>query len=511
MKLRVALTPWAALAIWCWSQQANADDYSSAIEAFAKGDYTSAFGQLRDLANDGHAHAQYKLAEMYANGYGMGEDDRVALHWYRQAAEQGVIEAQYQLALMYFLGRTVRQDHAEAAYWYRQLADDGHGPAQYLLAGMYEDGEGVPRDRSLAVFWYRRAAEQGHVSAQVKLGTLYAEGKGVPQDLVQAWVWFDLAAAKGRESAARERTKLRARLSERELAEAAELARQLNPSPATQSATPPPARGNDFAAIRQMAAIEGGCFAMGSGTEEAGHHRNEVRHRVCVNGFSISRYEVTRGEYAEFVRDTGRGTDDGCRTLRDGRWQFQTGRSWQEPGFEQSDRDPVVCVSRDDAQAYASWLSERHELSYRLPTETEWEYVARAGTSTARHWGDDTAPACLWANIGDRALQRHYPDWSWEIHRCDDGHVHTAPVGSYSANPFGLYDMVGNVWEWTCSSYDSEYRGAQLRCAESASDRGGVVRGGSWSNSPIWVRLSARFANAATERLDLVGFRLAHD
>ena len=111
--------------------------------------------------------------------------------------------------------------------------------------------------------------------------------------------------------------------------------------------------------------------------------------------------------------------------------------------------------------------------------------------------------------MGDQSLSRHYRDWSWQVHPCDDGHVHTAPVGSFRVTLYGLHDMLGNVWEWTCSSYDPAYRSAERHC--SSDGRNGVVRGGSWSNSPRWVRAAARFENQADARFDLVGFRLAHD
>ena len=488
-------------------QSAEAADLTSAHAAMAEGDYESAFEAFRDLAHEGHAQAQYELAELYANGLGVRTDLDVALYWYRQAAQQEVAEAQNELALRYLLGRGVPQDYEQAAYWYRQLAEDGHAPAQHLLAGLYEDGSGVPQDLSQATFWYRRAAEQGHAGAQTKLGRMYRDGSGVPRDLVQAWAWFDLAARKGRDEAGRDRSEIAQRLNEEELAAAMALSRERGGRPVT--ATAPPETRQPPEAAPQMVTIEGGCFAMGSTLGEPGRHANEVRQSQCVDGFSIARYEVTRQEYAEFVRDTARESADGCQTHQDGVWQLQAGRSWQETGFPQGAKEPVVCVSRDDAVAYASWLSNRLGTLYRLPTEIEWEFAARAGATTTRPWGDDMEPACLWGNVGDRALLRSYPDWPWEIHRCDDGHVHTAPVGSYSANAFSIYDMVGNVWEWTCSSYDPEYRGAEGRCADNQSM--GVVRGGSWSNSPVWVRSAARFPNPPSAKFDLVGFRLVRD
>lgn len=461
--------------------------------------------------------AQYRLARMFAEGIGVPGDERAASRWFRQAAEQGSTEARYELALMYSLGRGVPRDRSRAAYWYGLLAQDGHLTAQYLLARMHETGSGVTQSMSRALWWYRRAAEQGHVGAQTRLGEAYSRGDGVDEDLVQAWAWFDLAAAKGDEVALVKRRKLSRRLSEEQLAEAMTFGRILRPPPADardgsgnepgpeSESEPEP----DSVPAPEMVRIAAGCFAMGSAPSEAGRHDNELRHPVCVEEYSISRHEVTRGHYAFFVGETGRETPDTCYVYRDGGWGSRSGHSWRNPGYAQSDDHPVTCISRDDALAYARWLSERQGMGYRLPTEAEWEYAARAGSAAARHWGEHAGAACTWGNVGDQALYRRYRDWSWQVHPCDDGHVHTAPVGSYRVSLYGLHDMLGNVWEWTCSSYDPAYRSAESRC--SSDDRNGVVRGGSWSNSPRWVRAAARFENRADARFDLVGFRLAHD
>ena len=487
------------------TRAACAADFSAGVELYARGDYEGAFEQWQALAREGDSRAQYRLARMIANGVGTRKDDRAALHWYRQAAEQGSVESRSELALRYSLGRGVRQNHSRAAHWYGLLAEDGHVNAQYLLAGMFNQGRGVAKDLPRAVYWYRRAAEGGHAGAQVKLGEMYLHGHGVEEDLVQAWGWFDLAAARGHDVAAMERARLRLRLGEEELAQAMRFSRAFRPPAAGR----PIENQLELARAHEMVRIESGCFAMGSAASEVGRHDNEPRHPVCVEAYSISRYEVTRGQYAAFVSETGRETPDGCQTYGDGGWRSRAGRSWRNPGYAQTDSHPVACVSRGDALAYAMWLSERQGRGYRLPTEAEWEYAARAGTDTARHWGNDAGRACLWGNVGDRTLRRHYRKWSWTIHPCDDAYVHTAPVGSYRVSLHGIHDMAGNVWEWTCSSNDPAYRGAERRCA--SGDRNGVVRGGSWSNSPRWVRSAARFGNRADARFDLVGFRLAHD
>ena len=494
-------------------RSAGAADFSTAAQLYERGDYEGAFEQWQALANQGDMRAQYRLARMFAEGTWVPRDDRAALRWFRQAAEQGSTEARYELALMYSLGRGVPRDRSRAAHWYGLLAEDGHLTAQYLLARMHATGSGVTRNMSRAIWWYRRAADQGHVGAQVRLGEAYSRGDGVEEDLVQAWAWFDAAAAKGDEAAAVERRKLRLRLSEEQLAEAMTFSRILRPTPAGaqdgsgHESEPEP--DPEPVPAHEMVRIAAGCFAMGSASSEAGRHGDEWRHPVCVEEYSISRYEVTRGQYASFVNETGHRTPDTCHVYREGGWSSRAGYSWRDPGYAQSDDHPVTCVSRDDALAYARWLSERQRRSYRLPTEAEWEYAARAESAAARHWGENAGGACTWGNVGDRTLHRHYRDWLWQVHPCEDGHVHTAPVGSYRVSLYGLHDMLGNVWEWTCSSYDPAYRSAESRC--SSGGRNGVVRGGSWSNSPRWVRAAARFENPADARFDLVGFRLAHD
>lgn len=492
---------------------AGGADFATGAQLFEQGDYEGAIEQWQALADQGDRRAQYRLAQMYAEGVGVRKNDRTAAHWFRQAAERGSIEARYELALMYSIGRGVSRDPSRAAHWYGLLAADGHLTAQYVLAGMYETGNGVTKNLSRALWWYRQAAEQGHSAAQMKLGEAFARGNGQDKDLVQAWAWFDVAAAKIGGAAATERAKLGPLLGEEELAEAKLFSRvlrsRLDARPLVGEQAPEPEPEPQPFRATDMVRIAAGCFAMGSAASEVGRHDNEARHSVCVESYSISRYEVTRGQYADFVRDTGRETPDTCHTYGDGGWGSRSGHSWQNPGYVQGDDHPVTCVSRHDALAYAEWLSERQGTDYRLPTEAEWEYAARAGSGSARHWGESSAQACAWGNVGDQVLDRHHRDWSWQVHRCDDGHVYTAPVGSFRLNLYGLHDMLGNVWEWTCSAYDADYRGTEGRC--SRDDRNGVVRGGSWSNSPRWVRAAARFENRVDARFDLVGFRLAHD
>ena len=124
--------------------------------------------------------------------------------------------------------------------------------------------------------------------------------------------------------------------------------------------------------------------------------------------------------------------------------------------------------------------------------------------------GDDASDACDYANVADRTLKGRYSDGESEIHARQDGYAHTAPVGSFEANGWGLHDMLGNVWEWTCSEYDEGYGGAEKRCASGGVGRR-VLRGGSWFNESGWVRSAFRNWNGAGFRLNYLGFRLVQD
>jgi formylglycine-generating enzyme required for sulfatase activity len=218
----------------------------------------------------------------------------------------------------------------------------------------------------------------------------------------------------------------------------------------------------------EMVVIPAGTFLMGSPASD------ERQHPVSVKSFAIGKYEVTFEEYDRFAEATGREkpADEG--------W----GRG----------RQPVINVNWSDVDAYAKWLSQQTGQRYRLPTEAEWEYAARAGTQTAYWWGvalGSNRANC--AGCGSR----------WD-------NKQTAPVGSFSANPFGLYDTAGNVWEWTCSEYDQDYRGKELSCTCSASSSC-VWRGGSWYHDPNWVRGAARLWGGPRGGFSYLGFRLARD
>ena len=229
----------------------------------------------------------------------------------------------------------------------------------------------------------------------------------------------------------------------------------------------------------EMVMIPAGSFSMGSPPNEPGRNDDERQHKVKVKAFAIGKYEVTFEEYDRFAEATGRDkpNDEG--------W----GRG----------RRPVILVSWYDAVAYAEWLSVQTGQHYRLPTEAEWEYAARARTTTPFYFGNtiNTDQANYNGNYtyggGPKGIYREK----------------TVEVGRFSANPWGLFDVHGNVWEWTCSVYDENYGGGEQRCAEPNTSSPCVLRGGSWSLGPEWLRGAARLWDLPLGGYFSRGFRLA--
>jgi formylglycine-generating enzyme required for sulfatase activity len=265
----------------------------------------------------------------------------------------------------------------------------------------------------------------------------------------------------------------------------------------------------------EMVRLPGGSFWMGSTIGEnpkgAEPFSSRPRHQVWVEPFAIGKYEITREQYASFIDATGHRGGASCYTdNQDTDEDEATGREWRNAGFKQGGNYPVVCVSLQDAEAYARWLSAKAGRRYRLPTEAEWEYAARGGTDTSRYWGDDPDQACAYANGADKSYQAEYPGLNY-IHDCEDGAVYTTAVGSYRANPFGLFDMLGNVWEWTCSTYNNDgYDGHEKSCTNDENSPR-ITRGGSWHYPPVFMRAAQRNGNGQTRQLWDLGFRLAHD
>ncbi len=273
-------------------------------------------------------------------------------------------------------------------------------------------------------------------------------------------------------------------------------------------------RFSECADCPEMVAVPGGTFMLGSPPSEQGRESDEgPQMRVTIQPFAVGRFEVTRAQYAAFVRETGRAISNGCWTTNNaGTWEYLRGASWQSPGFDQTGDHPVVCVGWEDAQAYVTWINGKVSGDpYRLLSESEWEYAARAGTTTRFWWGDGERDLCFHANSGDQAARSRFSSWTAAV-SCNDGHVFTAPVGfSGRESRFGLADMPGNVWEWTQDCYNSTYDltptyGA-ANTTGSCSDR--VIRGGSWGSGPLVLRSALRSGDSPTNRYSILGFRLS--
>ena len=245
-------------------------------------------------------------------------------------------------------------------------------------------------------------------------------------------------------------------------------------------------------------------FLMGAPKDdEEAYAAEKPPHRVVFgHSFAIGKYEVTFEEYDKFAYATG-------------------GRPPSDAGYG-GGRRPVINVSWDEAREYANWLSERTGRKYRLPTEAEWEYAARAGMVTRRYWGDDPdlREACTYANVFDRGSEKELKTRyaiDWESFACEDGYATTAPVGSFKPNALELHDMLGNVYEWVQDCWHENYGNNAPRDGSAWLEKDGgdcrlrVIRGGSWSDYPWNVRASYRYRNDAGARNYYVGFRLAQD
>jgi formylglycine-generating enzyme required for sulfatase activity len=260
-----------------------------------------------------------------------------------------------------------------------------------------------------------------------------------------------------------------------------------------------------------MTVLPAGQFDQGAADDERDALPFEKpQHRVHIDyPLAMSADDITVDDFRQFAEATGREMK-GC-DVYEGDWRQRATASWKNPGFTQAPRHPVVCVSWNDALAYAGWLSAKTGHKYRLPSASEWEYAARAGAGAARPWGADQAEACANANVADRSAERRYPGWS--VFPCDDGYVHTAPVGAFKVNAFGLSDVLGNVLVWTEDCWQSDYADAPNDGAarEIPNCRERELRGGSWFSAPAVVKASYRNHFAADYRASSLGFRLVRE
>ncbi len=282
---------------------------------------------------------------------------------------------------------------------------------------------------------------------------------------------------------------------------------------------------DNLAGLPVLVQVPAGSFRMGNGA--GGGSADELPvHTVTLRAFALGRHEVTIGEFRRFVDATGHVTDAelntghaGCvgRRARDGApWEegrgWIAGLTWQAPGYPVTDEHPVACVSWNDVRAYLDWLNRSTGRRFRLPSEAEWEYAARAGSSAVYPWGDDPDAGCAQANGRDLTP---WPDGgAWDSRmNCNDGHFSPAPVGRYAANAFGLTEMIGNLSEWTQDCRHDSYVGAPTDgSAWLAGDcRERVGRGGTFVYGAAGLRSANRVANEPAYRVWYQGFRVAED
>jgi formylglycine-generating enzyme required for sulfatase activity len=264
----------------------------------------------------------------------------------------------------------------------------------------------------------------------------------------------------------------------------------------------------------QMVVIPAGSFQQGSPDTEQGRNKNEGRQRLVTlaTDFAISKFAITNQQWNICVKEGG------CVGYRGFGWQNlpKTGYAWLDQFIPDAYRPnkPVANVSWRDAQAYVDWLSKKTGQAYRLPSESEWEYAARAQSKGPYHFSgkskrDDLVEICQYANGADVSLRA----FRGANTRCADDYAReTAPVGSYKPNDFGLFDMGGNVWQWTADCWHDDYRGAPVDGAAWTDDKTTcrrVARGGSWRSGPNAMRSAARNAFGQDHTRGTLGFRVA--
>jgi formylglycine-generating enzyme required for sulfatase activity len=260
-----------------------------------------------------------------------------------------------------------------------------------------------------------------------------------------------------------------------------------------------------------MVGIPAGTFVMGSPPSESGRFRTEgPQHAVSIKAFALGKYDVTSAEFLGFLRETGHQPAP-CNSILKMGWS-SPGHGLAYPPYDGDlPRWPAVCLDWRDAEDYVVWLNakvqaeeptlSRTHAPYRLPTEAEWEYAARGGTVAARWWGN---------GIGTANANCHGCGSKWD-------NRYFADVDSFAPNPFGLYGMLGNAWQWTADCWHPSYEGAPADGSawieEDCSKH--VIRGGSWHNLPIFVRSAARSGSVSdgeeSDYATLTGFRVARD
>jgi formylglycine-generating enzyme required for sulfatase activity len=267
-----------------------------------------------------------------------------------------------------------------------------------------------------------------------------------------------------------------------------------------------------------MVVLPAASFTMGSLSTERGRSENEGPPHVITfaKPFAVGKFQVTRDEFAAFVNETGYDSGGKCRTFEHGSFTGDTSLSWRDPGFPQTGTHPAVCLNWADAKAYVAWLSKKTKRTYRLLSEAEFEYAVRGQTDLGIYsryaFGSDDKDLCRYGNgLDQTATQKLTGTSDWSYAPCNDGYAYTSPVGSFQPNVFGLYDMVGNVWQWVEDCYVGNYsttpRDGSAMTGRDCSTR--IIRGGSWLSVPDLLRAAYRGSLTSDQRYSYGGIRVA--
>jgi len=465
-----------------WYQKAAEQGYANAqcnlAWMYEKGrgvenDYGKAVSWYRKAADQGYARGQVNLGNMYFQGSGVEKDFEEAIMWYRKAADQGYAIAQKKLGEAYEDGLGVTRDFEEAVRWYRKAMEQGNLGAMHRLGWMYENGYGVEQDDTKALALYRKAAEQGNADAQFSLGCRYQKGRGVEQNKELAMEWYQKAADQGlgvakinlmmMTATEEEKAEIHKALSDmsvktyyvetlRKMEKERDAAKsKIHQAGDIKTITLP------GGATMELVWCPPGSFMMGTQEPELPipHADDEVQHNVTLtHGFWMARTEVTQKQ-----------------------WMSVEGYN---PSEHKGVDWPVECVNWHDCKEFC------RKAGLQLPTEAEWEYACRAGST------------------GDFGGTGEVEDMGW----CDEewGEETIHPTGRKNPNAWGLYDMHGNVQEWCADWYD-DYSGG-----EETDPTGGwgdmrVLRGGTSMSSSRECRSASRFRCPPDVNAAFCGFR----
>ncbi|GGI73048.1 hypothetical protein GCM10007973_07460 [Polymorphobacter multimanifer] len=264
----------------------------------------------------------------------------------------------------------------------------------------------------------------------------------------------------------------------------------------------------------EMVVVPAGRFIMGTAETDPIRDKDEGPQRevTFANAFAVGKFELTRGEFRQFVKETGHAPLNNCTVFTGAKTERVASKGWEDTNFPQTDAHPVSCVSWLDAKAYVAWLATKTGKPYRLLSEAEFEYVAKAGAKTRYFFGDDPNEGCAYGNVADATAKEAGGLATWAYVTCRDGYgISTAPVGSFKPNAFGVYDTYGSHWEWVEDCRNDSYRDAPVDGSAWVtgdctlrSDRGGAFYSNQRTNRPSERAFFPHALNSVN-----VGFRIA--